>query len=135
MKLWRKPLVYNVTICIIICLSNEKIVQLAQYVRAYHEDIVNFRFLLKWHSFRLYPVHTQLIRFRYKNQLLCIHIARTCDIKTETQCKNVGIHGYVKKKEKKCNPAPLCDQNIKNGKGKRAHTYKYIYDTNTQQWP
>lgn len=37
------------------------------------------------------------------------------------QCFYVGTYGYVK--EKKCNPVPLCDQNVKNGKGIREHTH------------
>lgn len=36
--------------------------------------------------------------------------------------KNVGTYGYGYVK-KKCNPVPLCDQNVKNGKGIREHTH------------
>jgi len=43
------------------------------------------------------------------------------DIKT--QCKKRRYIWIWLCKEKKCNPVPLCDQNVKNGKGIREHTH------------
>jgi len=87
-----------------------------------------FLFSFKRHSSRYYPVQGAAYRYIY-NKYIGIYTAYGFVTKTtciylrdnETQCFYVDTYGYVK--EKKCNPVPLCDQNVKNGKGIREHTH------------